>query len=84
MENIIRIKTEEIEYLVGAVVNEFPNATARLIEHEGEESIFVLRTTDIQVLFNVGAEFGRQRTYLKAIEMGLKEKTTKQNSRQGK
>lgn len=84
MENIIRIKTKDLEFLAGAIMKHFPNASAKLVEHEGEESIFILRTTDIQTLFEVGTEFGQQRIYLKAIEMGLKEDREESNSRQGK
>lgn len=83
MENLIRIPTENLDYMIQAVLNIRPKASAKLLYHEGEESVFSIRTDSIQDLFEFASEYGKLSVLLYAKERGLYPQDEKENSRQG-
>lgn len=58
MDNIIKIKTENTEELVSAVLMEHENVHLAIYEHCKGVSTYILTTKDIQAIFDFGKAYG--------------------------
>lgn len=58
MENVIKIKTEQTDEFIEAILVRYKNVHAALWEHHKGESTYIVTTRDIQQLFEFGKAFG--------------------------
>lgn len=77
MENVIKIKTENTDELVEAVMERYKNVHIAIFEHYKGTSTYIVTTKDIQQLFEFGKAYGIALAKAGKAEDGQKRKQGK-------
>lgn len=77
MDNVIKIKTENTDELIEAVIAQQKNVHIAIYEHYKGTSTYILTTKDIQAVFEFGKAYGIALAKAGKAEEGQKRKQGK-------